>query len=57
VASLGGYARGPRASSAAGGRRHDARPWRGFGFHIASPSFWHEHGFGYKKTGSGDGHW
>ena len=27
------------------------------GFHIASPSFWHEHGFGYKKTGSGEGHW
>ncbi len=27
------------------------------GFHIASPSFWHQHGFGYKKTGSGDGHW
>ena len=27
------------------------------GFHIASPSFWHTHGFGYKKTGSGEGHW
>jgi hypothetical protein len=26
------------------------------GFHIASPSFWHTHGFGYKKTGSGEGH-
>jgi ABC-type transport system substrate-binding protein len=23
------------------------------GFHIASTSFWHTHGFGYKKTGSG----
>jgi ABC-type transport system substrate-binding protein len=27
------------------------------GFHIASSSFWHNHGFGYKKTGSGEGHW
>ena len=27
------------------------------GFHIASPSFWQTHGFGYKKTGSGEGHW
>ena len=27
------------------------------GFHIAGPSFWHTHGFGYKKTGSGEGHW
>ena len=27
------------------------------GFHIASTSFWHNHGFGYKKTGSGEGHW
>jgi ABC-type transport system substrate-binding protein len=27
------------------------------GFHIASPSFWLEHGFGYKRTGSGEGHW
>jgi len=27
------------------------------GFHIASPSFWHAHGFGYTRTGSGEGHW
>lgn len=27
------------------------------GFHIASPSFWSQHGFGYEKTGSGEGHW
>jgi len=27
------------------------------GFHIASSSFWQNHGFGYKKTGSGEGHW
>jgi ABC-type transport system substrate-binding protein len=27
------------------------------GFHIASSSFWLTHGFGYKKTGSGEGHW
>jgi ABC-type transport system substrate-binding protein len=27
------------------------------GFHIAGSSFWHTHGFGYKKTGSGEGHW
>ena len=27
------------------------------GFHIASSSFWATHGFGYKKTGSGEGHW
>lgn len=27
------------------------------GFHVASPSFWHTHGFGYKRTGSGEGHW
>jgi hypothetical protein len=27
------------------------------GFHIAGSSFWHTHGFGYKQTGSGEGHW
>lgn len=27
------------------------------GFHVASSSFWQTHGFGYKKTGSGEGHW
>jgi len=27
------------------------------GFHIASSAFWREQGFGYKKLGSGEGHW
>ena len=27
------------------------------GFHIASPAFWRETGFGYRKNGSGEGHW
>ena len=27
------------------------------GFHIPSTRFWDEHGFGYKKLGSGEGHW
>jgi ABC-type transport system substrate-binding protein len=27
------------------------------GFHIASSAFWNDIGFGYKKFGSGEGHW
>jgi ABC-type transport system substrate-binding protein len=27
------------------------------GFHIPSPAFWREVGFGYAKEGSGEGHW
>ena len=27
------------------------------GFHIASSAFWAQHGFGYRKIGSGEGHW
>ena len=27
------------------------------GFHIASSAFWNDWGFGYKKFGSGEGHW
>ena len=27
------------------------------GFHIPSTRFWNELGFGYKKRGTGDGHW
>ncbi len=27
------------------------------GFHIASDDFWHKWGFGYTKSGSGEGHW
>ena len=27
------------------------------GFHIASPRFWEEIGFGYERLGTGEGHW
>jgi hypothetical protein len=27
------------------------------GFHIASTRFWEEEGFGYRKYGTGEGHW
>ena len=27
------------------------------GFHIGSRRFWEEIGFGYRKPGSGEGHW
>jgi len=27
------------------------------GFHIASSAFWRDSGFGYKKYGTGEGHW
>ena len=27
------------------------------GFHIASSAFWKEHGFGYQRVGTGEGHW
>ena len=27
------------------------------GFHIASSAFWEEWGFGYRKIGTGEGHW
>ena len=27
------------------------------GFHIASMAFWNRHGFGYVKSGTGEGHW
>ena len=27
------------------------------GFHIASPAFWRDWGFGYARVGTGEGHW
>jgi hypothetical protein len=27
------------------------------GFHIAGSAFWREHGFGYARVGTGEGHW